>query len=97
MKNSASAFKHLMDDVVRGLKKTRVYIDDLIVVSPTWESHLVAIESLFERFIEYGFTVHLNKVVFGKNIVKFLGHIIGHGYVKPIAAKVQRIVECDPP
>ena len=35
-------------------------------------------------------------MVFGKGIVKFLGHIIGHGYVKPIAAKVQRIVECDP-
>ena len=52
MKNSASTFQHLMDDVVRGLKKTRVYIDDLIVVSPTWEAHLVAIESFFEHLIE---------------------------------------------
>ena len=84
MKNSASTFQHLMDDVVRGLKKTCMYIDDLIVVSPTWEAHLIAIESHFERLIEYGLTLHLNKVVFGKGIVNFLGHIIGYVYVKPI-------------
>ena len=80
----------------RGLKKTCVHIDNLIVVSPTWEAHLIVIKIFFQRLIEYGLTVHLNKVVFSEGIVQFLGHIISHGYVKLIAAKFQRIVECDP-
>jgi hypothetical protein len=48
--NSPAAFQRLLDYVTRGLKDTYVYVDDLIVASPTHEEHLEALADVFTRF-----------------------------------------------
>ena len=93
MKNSGCTFQRLTNQVVFGLKNTRVYVDDIIVFSDTWEEHMAALRALFERLAEFGLTVNLVKSEFGKATVQFLGYVVGQGQVLPVTAKVQTI--CD--
>ena len=97
MKNSGSTFQRFTNKVVAGLQNTRVYVDDLIVYSDTWEEHVLALRALFERLAKYKLTVNLVKSEFGKATVQFLGHIVGQGQVLPVTAKVQAICDFKPP
>ena len=91
MRNAPATFQRYMNTVIRGLKRTKVYIDDIIIYSDTWEEHLLAIGALFERLSEYRLTVNLNKCVFCQGTVKFLGHTIGQGSVAPLESKIEAI------
>ena len=86
-----------MNRVVAGLKDTKVYVDDLIIHSETWESHLEQIELLFQRLVEFNLTVNLVKSEIGHATVIFLGHIVCQGKVSPVQAKVEAISKLPPP
>ena len=83
--------------MIAGLKKTKVYIDDIIIYSDTWEEHIKAIRALFQRLLEFSLTVNLAKSDFAIATVKFLGHVVGQGEVLPLDAKVQAIREFEVP
>ena len=53
--------------------------------------------SSFGKFKEVNFTINLAKCEFGCAQVSFLGHIVGQGEVKPIAAKVEAISQFSVP
>ena len=91
MKNSGCTFQRFTNQVIVGLKDTKVYVDDIIIYSETWEEHVAAVKALFIRLLEYGLTVNLVKSEFAKATVQFLGHIVGQGQVSPVTAKVQAI------
>ena len=93
MKNSAATFQRLMNKVVRGLVFVVVYLDDIIVFSDTWDEHMAHIRTVFERLTEANLTVNLEKTEFVKATVKYLGHIVGQGQVRPLDAKVKAVVE----
>ena len=42
-------------------------------------------------------TVNLNKSYFGHATVEYLGHIVGGGMVKPVAAKIEAVLAILPP
>ena len=54
LSNSASVFEKLMERVLSGLtwKTCLVYLDDIIVFSRTFESHLANLREVFERLKE---------------------------------------------
>ena len=103
MKNSGSTFQRFMDRIVSGLPDTEVYVDDLIVdtegpdTQDTWLDHLASIRALFDKLREHTLTVNLGKSDFAKATVKYLGHVVGQGQILPSTAKVQAILEIDPP
>ena len=67
------------------------YIDDVIVYSDTWNSHLSQIHKFFDNLKAANLTLHLSKIAFGHAQVQFLSHVVGGGEVKPITAKVDAI------
>ena len=81
----------LSNEVVNGLEDTDVYVDDIIVYSNDWESHIIAITALFVRLAMYGLTVNLVKSDFGQATVSYLGHVVGCGQVAPLKAKGESI------
>ena len=91
MKNSGASFQRLMDEVVRGLHNTKVYVDDLIVYSTSWDEHVRDLEALFQKLRSYGLTVNLVKSEFCRATVQYLGHIVGSGQILPSSSKVQAI------
>ena len=92
MKNSSATFQRLMNKVISGLRGVKVYIDDLVVFSDTWEGHVARLKALFDRLLDAGLTVNLVKSEFGCATVEYLGHVVGQGQIKPRQAKIEAIV-----
>ncbi len=80
LSNAPAVFQRLMDCVLCGCQEfCRVYIDDILVVSRDWESHLGHLRLLFEALKSAGLTCRLSKCEFGRRKLLFLGHWIGGG------------------
>ena len=88
------ATSEVMNIIIFGLKGVSVYIDDVIVASDIWEEHIQAIRDLFKRLSDVNSAVNLTKTDF---LWYFLGHVVGHGQVKPVTLKVEAINHIPPP
>ena len=97
MKNAAATFQRLMNFITRNLEGCVVYIDDLIIYSNDWETHLQRIRALFNVLLEAGLVINLSKSDFAQAKVIYLGHEIGLGRVAPKQANVQAISEFPSP
>lgn len=91
MKNSPMTFQRLVNKVVAGLPNCRVFIDDVILYSDTWDEQLTIMRGLFDRLSQAKLTINLAKSEFGCATVTYLGHVVGQGQVKPVDAKVSAI------
>ena len=69
----------MVNDVVRGIDGIEVYIDDIVIFTDTWEDHVCKLKLLFDRLREANLTVNLDKSVFIKTEVTYLGHRVGNG------------------
>ena len=79
LKNSAATFQRMMNKIIAGLLGTDCYIDDIVVYSMSWESHLEYLRALFERLLEFGLTINLSKSEFGQATINYLGYVVGNG------------------
>lgn len=52
------------------------YVDDILVSSPSFESHLDTLEWIFHKISQSGLTLKFKKCHFIKQQIKFLGHFI---------------------
>ena len=56
-----------------------MWVDDLLIHSPTFTAHLYHIDLVLDKLTSAGFTVNAGKCQFCKQEIKFLGHIISDG------------------
>ncbi len=71
--NAPSVFQRLMEEVLVECEDyAKVYIDDVLVVSGSWEVHVRHLRKLFEIVKEAGLTCKRSKCVFGKRKLEFL-------------------------
>ncbi len=78
-----------MDRLLSGLPYVFVYLDDMLVASPTMAAHLDHLCSLLTIFRDNGLLVNLNKCTFAWHQVDFLGHHVtatGIAHVEAIRA-----------
>lgn len=87
----------MMSIVTTDLVEVRAYLDDLVVFSSSWETHIASLRELFQRLREAVLTVNLVKSEFGHGRIVFLGHEIGGGTVAPVSAKVEAIQQLPVP
>ena len=97
LKNVPATFQRLMNIIIFGLKEVSVFIHDVIVASDTLEEHIQAIRELFKRLSDAKLAVNSTKTDFIHASVVFLGHVVGHGQVKPVTLKVEAINPIPPP
>lgn len=78
LKNSTATFVRLMNKVLEGTigKYTYVYVDDIIIYSPTFEDHMKHIEDVLIRLKKAGLTINTEKSLFAQTELDFLGHRI---------------------
>ena len=92
LRNSPATFQRLMDRTLEGLSDfTVAYIDDIGVFSNTWEDHLNHLEVVLQRLSAVGLTVKASKCQLGSPEIKYLGHMVGGGVIKPLEAKIEAI------
>ena len=93
MKNAPATFQRMVNKLVRDIDGCEGYIDDVVIFSDNWSDHICQIERFFQIMREAKLTINLMKSEFGKATVKYLGHIVGQGQVRPLDAKIQTIVK----
>ncbi|CAB4001500.1 Hypothetical predicted protein [Paramuricea clavata] len=91
MKNAPATFQRLINRLITDIDGCKAYIDDVIIYSNTWETHLEIMRKFFQRLREASLMINLVKSEFGCGHVTYLGHIVGQGKVKPISAKIEAI------
>ncbi|MEO0790884.1 MAG: reverse transcriptase family protein, partial [Bacteroidota bacterium] len=91
MINAPATFQGAINYTIQGLEGINSYLDDLLVISDTWEAHVERLKSLFGFLSDAGFTINLAKSTFCSANVTYLGHIVGHGKTKPKEVNVEAI------
>ena len=67
------------------------YVDDLLIMSKTFEDHVCLLDRLFRKFIDCGLTLSMEKSRFFCESVPFLGFILTREGIRPNPAKLQAI------
>lgn len=78
MCNAPATFQRLMEIVLAGLlwDSCFVYIDDLLVCSPTFQEHLEHLCQVFTRLRKAGLRLKAKKCSFLREEVLYLGHVV---------------------
>lgn len=86
-----------INEVLHGFDFAFPYIDDIIIASEDIETHRTHVRAIFQRLKQYNLTINLNKCVFAKSEVKFLGHIVNTNGIRPQPQKVEAITSFEKP
>ena len=89
--NAPHTFQRHLNLVLRGIEGVYVYLDDVVITGKTWKEHLEKLKLVFEAFAKHNITINLSKCDFGKATVKYLGHEVGSGTVKPLNCHIKSI------
>lgn len=98
--NAPATFQNLMNVVLQPVMKkgnVRVYMDDLVVSSNTFEQHLEILNEVFSLLLEAGLTINWKKSHFLQAEIEYLGHIVGQGQLKASPGKISAVVDMPPP
>ena len=91
MKNSPTMFQRPINRLIADIDGCEEYIDDIIIYSDTWETHLTIMRKLFRRLSKASLVINLVKSQLRCGYVRYLGHVVGQGKVKPVNAKIRAI------
>uniref|UniRef100_A0A669DMH2 Gypsy retrotransposon integrase-like protein 1 n=1 Tax=Oreochromis niloticus TaxID=8128 RepID=A0A669DMH2_ORENI len=70
-----------------------VYLDDIIIYSPEFSSHLQHLDEVFQRLWRHGLKLQPNKCKFLQQEVKFLGHVVDKCGVRPDPDKISAVID----
>lgn len=97
--NSAQTMCRLMDRVIPSHLRDHVfvYIDDLLVVSNDLDTHFSRLRVVAESLKRANLTINVAKSKFLMRSIRYLGHIVGAGTIRPDPERVRAIEEYPPP
>ena len=96
--NGPAHFQSFMDLALAGLnyKCTLAYVDDVLIFSPTYEQHLVDLDSVFDALRKVNIHLKASKCTMASPEVTYLGHIVGSHGVKPCPNKIAAVKDFAP-
>ncbi len=97
--NAPATFQRAMQFVLAGLqnKNCLVYIDDILIFSPTFEQHLNDIAEVLTKLKEHNLKLKPKKCSFGRKQLAYLGHLISKEGVRPDPAKIEAVQKLSAP
>ncbi|XP_073408526.1 uncharacterized protein [Dendrobates tinctorius] len=93
--NAPSVFQCFMNDIFRDFvdKFLIIYLDDILIFSKDWDSHVEHIRIVFRILRENSLYVKGSKCLFGVQRISFLGFILSPSTIEMDPAKVQAIYD----
>ncbi len=89
---SPATFSRLMHKVLGHIPPSRLaYMDDICIISKTFEEHLANIQEVFDAISAHGLKIKAKKCLLAMKEVTFLGHKLNRYGVKPAEQKVQAV------
>jgi len=78
LKTAPSIFQRFVNNMLGNARGqfADAYIDDIIIYSNSWAEHLNHIRDILHKIRKAGMTANVEKCVFGKTSIKYLGFII---------------------
>ena len=67
------------------------YIDDIVIFSPNFDTHMKDIRQVFERLRASGLKLKAKKCVFGFEKIHYLGHKISKGGIAADTSKIEAV------
>jgi len=87
----------VMSDMFSSLDFVEAYLDDITVFSNSFGDHIAHVGEVLRRLSKHGFTVKPEKCKWFVKEAEFLGYHLTPTGFKPMAKKVQAILDCAPP
>lgn len=97
--NAPQTMCRLMDIVIPANLRHQVfvYLDDLLIVSSTFDDHLKLLSEVAHHLRSAGLTLNIAKCKWCLKEVKYLGYVIGNGVIKTDSDKISAIRDLPPP
>eukprot|EP00959_Pyramimonas_sp_CCMP1952_P475462 9504183-Pyramimonas_sp.AAC.2 len=89
--NSPSTWQRMMQSYLGDLPFCRVFVDDILIFSRSFEEHLDHIRQVLQRCREKKVALSVEKCCFFKRACRFLGHVITSEGCHPQHDKVQAV------
>ena len=86
-----------MENLVRGIPRVEVYLDDILISGETEEAHLQTLDQVLERLEKAGLKLKKGKCSFLTTSVVYLGHVIDEHGLRPTQDKVQAVLAAPEP
>ena len=97
MKNSGATLVRGMRKLLQDMDNVECHIDDLIVYTKDWATHLQVLHKLLEKLRQAGLVIRPTKCVFGSKSVEFFGHSIGENCISINEENVEKICSAKRP
>jgi len=99
LKTASAVFSRYIDNVLGELKwdSILVYIDDLLIATPTFDEHINLMEKVFARLDAANLTLGAKKCSLAREKVSFLGHIVSQEGLAPDPKKVKAVADLQLP
>lgn len=91
--NAGATFERLMEKVLSNLSWNicMVYLDDIIILSKTFEEHIENLRQVFERLKSANLKMNLKKCCILQKQVSFLGHVLSENGISTDPSKLESI------
>ena len=95
LKNAPAAFQRQMQEILQGYlgKQVIVYIDDILIMSRTFDEHMELVGAVLETLSRYGIKIKVPKCRWFRDHVPFLGHIVGCTGLRKAPEYVKRVLD----
>ncbi len=91
-------FHKAVADALQGIPGVVVFVDDILIYAPTKEEHDQRLKEVKARLAKANFTENKSKSgQVAQEEVKFLGHIVGRGQIRPDPAKIAALLDFPEP
>ena len=95
--SAPSIFQRVMENLLKGIPRVCVYLDDILVTGSTEEEHLSNLAQVLERLGTAGMRLKREKCAFMLDSVSYLGHVISSEGLRTGDLKVKAIVDAPDP
>ena len=97
--NAPGTFERLMEKVLKGLhyEICLVYLDDVVVKSQSFESHLDNLSLVFDRLRSAGLKLNPKKCKIFQKEVSFLGHVVSEAGISTDPSKISVVKDWPTP
>jgi hypothetical protein len=99
LKNAGATYQRAMNLIFHELlgNTVEVYIDDIVVKSAEFSSHIADLRKAFDKMCRYGLKMNPRKCAFGVSAGKFLGFIIHEHGIEIDPDRIKSIRNVGPP
>ena len=93
LSSGPSSWQKVLEWVLKGVKNTFIYLDDVLIRGQSKEEHDSILKEVFEKLAKNKMALSVEKCLFGKQSVDYLGYQVTRTGIKPLPKKLQALEE----